>query len=120
MQAQPKASAPKEKIDHYWFVLLKPGPHRDQDSATVASIQKGHLDNITRLHREGFIKVAGPFDKNELQWRGLFIFDCAEKAEVEKHLQTDPAISSGRLVYDIVGWYTEPSGSFTHGLPSPK
>lgn len=117
--AQENKPKPQDKIDHYWFVMLKPGPNRTQDSATAAAIQRGHLNNIDRLYREGLIKVAGPFEKNDLQWRGLFIFDCATREEVEGHLQTDPAISSGRLVYDVVGWYTAPAGSFEHGKPKP-
>ncbi len=108
---------PSEKIDRYWFVMLKPGPNRGQDSATAAKIQRGHLDNIDRLYREGLVKVAGPFAKNDLQWRGIFIMDCEDRATCEKHLQTDPAIESGRLVYDLVEWYTAPMGSFIHGKP---
>lgn len=112
--AQKTENAPQ--IRQYWFVLLTKGPTRTQDSVAAAKIQEGHLANITRLYKEGKIKVAGPFG-DEGDWRGIFIFDCETKAEVEQLLKTDPAIASGRLAYDIRSWYTMPTGSFAPGKP---
>ncbi len=120
LQAQSKsASKQAEQIREYWFVLLVKGPNRSQDSATAASIQKGHLANITRLYNEGKIKVAGPFGE-EGDWQGIFIFDAASKEEVEKMLKSDPAIAAGRLNYEIKSWYTAPMGSFVPGRPKVK
>lgn len=85
--------------------------NRTQDSVTAAKIQEGHMENITRLYNDGKIKVAGPFG-DEGNWRGIFIFDCATKEEVESLLTTNPAISSGRLSYEIHPWWTSPTGSF--------
>ena len=107
---------PVEQIRKYWFVMLKTGPNRSQDSATAAKIQKEHISNIDRLYYEGKIKVAGPFGEPD-EWRGIFIFDAESKEEVEKLLQTDLAISSGRLSYEIKPWYTAPVGSFVPGIP---
>jgi uncharacterized protein YciI len=109
----------EEQIRQYWFVMLMKGPNRNQDSATAAKIQEAHLANINRLYNEGKIKVAGPFGRND-KWLGIFIFDCPTKEEVEKLLQSDLAISSGRLSYEIQAWYTAPTGSFTPGIPKEK
>lgn len=114
-----KSKKPAESIREYWFVLLVKGPHRDQDSATAAQIQRGHLANITRLYNEGKIKVAGPFGE-EGDWQGIFIFDAASREEVEKLLQSDPAIKAGRLNYQIKSWYTAAMGSFVPGKPKVK
>jgi len=96
--------------------MLTAGPNRGQDSVTAVKIQEGHLANIDRLYNEGKIKVAGPFgDKGN--WKGIFIFDCETKEEVESLLKTDPAIAAGRLAYDIRPWYTAPIGSFAPGKP---
>ncbi|MBV9987587.1 MAG: hypothetical protein JO301_07905 [Chitinophagaceae bacterium] len=105
---------PENQIRQYFFVMLTAGKNRSQDSATAARIQEGHLANIGRLYNEGKLKVAGPFGDNGA-WIGLFIFDCASKEEVEKLLQTDPAIKSGRLAYEIHPWYTAAIGSFKPG-----
>ena len=78
------------------------------------------MANINKLYYEGKLKVAGPFG-DDGNWRGVFIFDCATKEEVEKLLNTDPAISSGRLSFEIHPWYTAPMGSFKPGKPEkPK
>jgi uncharacterized protein YciI len=107
---------PENRIKQYWFVMLLKGPNRNQDSTEAAKIQEGHMANITRLYNEGKLKVAGPFG-DDGNWLGIFIFDIPSKEEVEKNLKTDPAISSGRLSYDIRPWYTSPTGSFTPGKP---
>ncbi|MFT3844702.1 MAG: YciI family protein [Lacibacter sp.] len=117
--AQQKKEPAEEKIRQYWFVMLVKGNNRTQDSATAAKIQQGHMANITRLYNEGKIKVAGPFG-DDGNWRGIFIFDCKTKEEVEQLLQTDPAISSGRLSYEIHPWWTAPTGSFKPGIPEKK
>ncbi|MEW6280415.1 MAG: YciI family protein [Candidatus Eremiobacterota bacterium] len=87
----------------YYFVLLVKGPHRDQDAAEVQRIQAGHLANIERLGQEGKLDLAGPF-LDDGEWRGLFIFNVANEEEVRRLLETDPAISSGRLDYVIRPW----------------
>jgi uncharacterized protein len=110
---------PEEGIRKYFFVMLTAGNNRNHDSATAAQIQAGHMANITRLYNEGKLKVAGPFGDNG-NWRGIFIFDCATKEEVESLLNTDPAVSSGRLAYEVHPWYTAPTGSFTPGIPARK
>jgi uncharacterized protein YciI len=119
--AQDKSTSPSkpaaEQIRQYWLVVLTKGANRSQDSTVAAAIQKAHLDNINRLYNEGKIKVAGPFGKNEKGWQGIFIFDCATREEVETLLQSDKAVSSGRLQFEILPWYTAPIGSFVPGKP---
>lgn len=119
--AQQKNEPPKETIQPYWFVMLLKGPNRSQDSAAAAKIQEGHMSNMARLHKEGKLKVAGPFGDGG-DWVGLFIFDasapgCKTKEEIELLVKTDPAVIAGRLTYDIRPWWTMGSGSFKTGVP---
>jgi uncharacterized protein len=109
----------ENEVRQYFFVMLVKGPNRDHDSATSAKIQDGHMANINRLYYEGKIKVAGPFG-DDGNWRGIFIFDCASKEEVEALLKTDPAVESGRLAYEVHPWWTEPTGSFVPAKPHKK
>lgn len=100
-----------DKLKKYYFVMLKRGPNRGQDSATVARLQAGHMANMNRLAEAGKLQVAGPF-ADDGDWRGIFIFDVATEAEVKELLKDDPAISSGRLSYEIHPWYTEKGTCF--------
>jgi len=118
-QTENKEKKPIEQIRKYWFVLLKAGPNTNQDSATRVKLQEGHLANIDRLYYEGKIKVAGPFGEKG-DWKGIFIMDAESKEEVEKLLQTDPAIAAGRLSYEVKAWYTAPMGSFVPGKPKKE
>jgi len=99
-----KLGADEYGMKKYVMVFLKKGPKRDQDSATAAQIQAGHMANINRLADEGKLIVAGPFlDNGEL--RGIFILDVPTLEEAEKLTNTDPAVQSGRLVMELHPWY---------------
>jgi uncharacterized protein len=115
-----KKSEPNVK--QFWLVILKTGPNDKiiTDSTERSKIFAGHFSNMERLHKEGILKVAGPFGKNEFTWRGLFILDCKTKEEAEAHVKTDPSIAAGIFITDIVPWYGEPSGSFLPGKPADK
>lgn len=89
----------------YMFVALKTGPNTSTDKKYIDSCFTGHMANIGRLVEEGKLIVAGPFGKNSLTYRGLFIFNVTTKEEAEALLKTDPAVHSGLLAYDIIPWY---------------
>lgn len=105
-----KALAEKLKGDDYgmksyMFVALKTGPNTTTDKKYIDSCFTGHMGNIGRLVEEGKLIVAGPFGKNSLTYRGLFIFNVTTKEEAEALLKTDPAVNSGLLAYDLIPWY---------------
>jgi len=100
-----------DNLKPYFLVLLKKGPHRDQDSVTAARIQKAHLENINRMAASGKLNVAGPF-LDEGDMRGIFIFDSGNEDEVRKLVENDPAVKAGRLTYEIHPWMTEKGTCF--------
>ena len=114
--------ADKPKIKQYWLVMIKTGPRDKEvtDTAERKRIFAGHMNNIERLYRDGILKVAGPFGKNDYTWRGIFIFDCATKDDVLKYVQSDPAIAAGIFIVEIAPWYTMPTKSFSPGKPAPN
>jgi uncharacterized protein len=89
----------------YYMVLLLTNPDREQlDSAKVAEIQQAHLDNISRLGKEGKIVMAGPMgDDGDL--RGIFVMDCVSLQEARELVNTDPAIKQKRMLYEIHPWW---------------
>src|SRR5271156_2543238 len=91
--------SPADNLKPYFFVLLKKGPNRSQDSVTAAKIQKAHTENINRMAASGKLNVAGPFlDEGEM--RGIFIFDSGNEDGVRKLVKNAPAIKAGRLTYE--------------------
>jgi uncharacterized protein YciI len=89
----------------YSLVILKTGPNQIQDKDSSAVLMRGHLDNITRLAENDLLTVAGPFGKNDLKYRGLFILNLPTKKEAEELLSTDPAIAAGVFETEIIPWY---------------
>lgn len=89
----------------YWLVFLYSGPNRNQDSSAAAKIQQAHLANIDRLAKEGKIIMAGPMgDKTDL--RGIFIMNCKDSLETVRYVQSDTAIITGRLRFEMHPWWT--------------
>jgi len=103
--------SPADNLKPYFFVLLKKGPNRSQDSVTAARIQKAHTENINRMAASGKLNVAGPF-LDEGDMRGIFIFDSGNEDEVRKLVESDPAVKAGRLTYEIHPWMTEKGTCF--------
>lgn len=89
----------------YSFVILKKGSVVIEDEQEKQQIMRGHLDNISRLADEGKLVVAGPFGKNDLNYRGLFILTTPSTEEAMAILKTDPAIASGVFDIDVLPWY---------------
>lgn len=101
----------------YFLVILKTGPNTTSDEAVINESFKGHMANINRLVKEGKLVVAGPLGENANNYRGIFILSNIKSTEdAKKMLQTDPAIKSGLLDYEIFTWYG--SAALSEYLPA--
>ena len=49
--------------------------------------------------------VAGPFMKNDKNYRGIFIFNCTTIEEAEKLVNSDPAVQAKLFEADLTIWY---------------
>lgn len=93
-------------MKNFIFVILKTGPNTTTDSELISKSFRGHMENINRLVAAGKLVVAGPFGKNDKNYRGLFILTgIASPDEAKKILQTDPAIAVGLLEAEVFNWY---------------
>lgn len=88
----------------YVLVMLKTGPAK-LDKPQTDSLFNGHMKNIGQLVTLGKLVVAGPLEKNEKQYRGIFILNVKTIEEGKALLQTDPAIHAGLLDAELYGWY---------------
>lgn len=100
-----KVGADDYGMKKYVFCILKTGPANITDKAKKDSLFAGHMKNIERLADEGKLAVAGPFMKNDKNYRGIFIFNVATIEEAEKLTQTDPAVKAGIFVVELTQWY---------------
>jgi len=86
---------------NYFFTYLNRNPNRAElPEEEVNRLQEGHMKNIGRLHAEGKLLVAGPFDGGG----GLFIFRAAGPDEVQEMLNTDPAVQANRFILETMAW----------------
>jgi uncharacterized protein YciI len=91
-------------MKQYWFVLYTRGDAPPLDSATSASTLKQHLEHQEEQAKRGLLQMAGPFG-DDGDWRGLLLYDCDSREEVEGHLRSDPFVRTGQLKYEIHPWY---------------
>lgn len=89
----------------YVFVVLKTGTYTPARTTERDSLFAGHMENINRLADIGKLVLAGPFSKNDDQFRGLFILNVATFEEANAYLSSDPAISSKMLQAHLYTWY---------------
>lgn len=89
----------------YVLVILKSGSNKTTDKKITDSLFSGHMQNINRLVRDGKLVIAGPFGKNEKEYRGIFILNVKTSAEATALLDTDPAIKSKLLDAETYEWY---------------
>lgn len=92
-------------MKQYVMAFLRKGPNRPTDKAVADSLQKAHLDNISRMADEGKLVVAGPF-LNDGDLRGIYIFNVATIEEAKQLTETDPAIVAGSLTMELIPWYS--------------
>ena len=90
----------------YVMCVLKTGPKDAEIKGKERDdIFAGHFANIGRLADEGKLAVAGPFEKNDKGYRGLFVFNVVTVEEAQKLVETDPAFKAGILIADMTPWY---------------
>ncbi len=100
-----KLGADDYGMKNYVFVILKSGDNHSTDQHFKDSCFIGHLKNIQRLAKSGKLVVAGPFGKNENDYRGLFVLNVSTFEEAHDLLDSDPAINQHFLSADLYPWY---------------
>lgn len=63
------------------------------------------MANIGKLAAEGKIIMAGPMGYDR-DLRGIFIMDAPDSATAASYVQSDSAISTGRLRFEVHPWWT--------------
>lgn len=92
-------------MKEYVFCLLKTGPANIKDKYKLNQLFVGHMENINKLADAGKLVIAGPFGKNDKNYRGLFILNVKTIEEAKILLQTDPCVREKVFVADLTPWY---------------
>lgn len=75
----------------------------------MAAIQAGHLNHLKTLYEGGKICLVGPVD-GSADLRGIAVFLTSTREEAMELAAKDPAVVAGRLIPEILSWYTVPGG----------
>jgi len=98
-------NADERGMKKYVFCILKTGSNTTATAEEKNNLFKGHMDNITRLANDGKLVLAGPFMKNDRNYRGIYIFNVSTIEEAQALVATDPAIKSNLLEAELTPWY---------------
>lgn len=83
----------------YVLVILKSGKNVVQEKPERDNLFAGHFENIRRLADQGKLIVAGPVEKNDNSYRGIFILDVTTFDEANGLLEADPTIRAN--IFDV-------------------
>lgn len=100
-----KLGADEYGMKMYVMVILKTGERTEYSESFSDSCFSGHMDNINRLVKAHKMIVAGPFEKNDKTFRGIFILDVKTVDEARDLLKADPAVSEKILEAEYFHWY---------------
>src|SRR6202047_5054655 len=93
-------------MTNYIVGFLRKGPNSTSENPPdTRKIQEGHMANIRKMAAAGKLAVAGPFTDNG-DLRGIFIFKNTTMEEAKALVAADPAVKSGRLVFELHPWYS--------------
>jgi uncharacterized protein YciI len=92
-------------MKYYIFVILKSGTYNPTDQHLRDSLFRGHMDNINRLAHLNKLVVAGPMEKNDNNYRGIFILNVRTPEEAKELLEADPTIKNHIFDVELYEWY---------------
>lgn len=88
----------------YFMVHLIKGEQRDQDEASAAKIQEGHMAHLGKLAEEKIICIAGPMDADS-EILGIAIYSVPSLEIADSLANADPAVQAGRLKVEVLPFW---------------
>ena len=100
-----KLGADQIGMKMYVLAILKSGTATGLTQQQRDSIFSGHMKNINRLANEGKLLTAGPLEKNNQNYGGIYVFNVSTIEEGRQLVASDPAIQAKALDFDLFLWY---------------
>lgn len=85
-----------------WFVFLETGRPTPADPPAVQAMQRGHIDNFTRLFSLGQLQAAGPMADPARLKRGIVVVRAHTLADLKAYFQPDEYVREGYLTLNAV------------------
>lgn len=100
-----KLNADELGMKMYVLAILKTGTNNVTDKVKRDSLFAGHFANINRLVALKKMIVAGPLEKNDKTYRGIFILNVNNISEAQRLLEADPTIKQHVFDVEYFEWY---------------
>ncbi|HEX9151251.1 MAG TPA: YciI family protein [Flavobacterium sp.] len=81
----------------YVFCLLKTGSNTTATKKEMNQLFESNKTNINQLATAGKLVAAGPFMKNERNYRSIYVFNANSIEKAKTFVATDPAVQSNLL-----------------------
>ncbi len=96
-------------MEAHQLVLLRRGPKWTPEATPqIEALQKQHLEHMKKMYLAGKLVVAGPFgDQKDISLRGMCLYKVGSVDEARGLAEQDPMVKAGRLVVEVMTWYTE-------------
>jgi uncharacterized protein YciI len=113
-----EGTVPRE-LETYELVVLRRAPNAPaMDDETLDRLQVEHLAHKDRLREAGIIAANGPvIDSPDESLRGISIYRTGSVEETRRLAEQDPSVVAGRLVVDVMTWWTAPGSLSRPGQP---
>jgi uncharacterized protein YciI len=95
----------RQEMMTYQMVLFRSVPGRQPPAGDAASMQKAHLENLTRLNKARVNVLFGPFQDHPDDLEGLAILDVKDADAARAALADDPFVKGGFMTLDVKAWY---------------
>ncbi len=92
-------------MKRYVFMLLNNGETKSTTKEEAAKYQEMHMAHLAKMAESGKLIVAGPFDGDKGDHRGLLIFDVETVDEALKLEGEDPMVKTDRLRMEAFYWW---------------
>ncbi|AWA30147.1 hypothetical protein HYN48_08670 [Flavobacterium magnum] len=100
-----KLNADSHGMRKYVFCLLRTGSNTSASQQEMTALFEGHMANINKMAADGKLSVAGPFGKNDRNYRGIYIFNVDSIEEAKALTENDPAIKANVLEAEFTLFY---------------
>ena len=91
-------------MQQYFMAFLNRGDNRNQSKAEADSLQKLHMEHLTRMYNLGYADISGPFG-DDGDMRGITIYNVPTLKMADSLVNSDPMVKSGRLSIELKPWW---------------